>query len=172
MIHIKNLSYSYPKKKSFVLTLSGYSAKSAEISAILGPNGSGKTTLIRILVGLIIPRNGKVLICGCDLRSHEQKARKRIGLVLGDERTFYFRLSGAQNLEFFGGLYGLNGSTLKKSVTKVLEAVGLQDDAKFQYMRYSTGMKKRLAIARALLHDPQVLLLDEPNSGVDPHSVA
>jgi len=111
-----------------------------------------------------------VTVCGYYTQLHEHEARRAIGLVLGDERTFDFRLSGAQNLEFFGGLYGMRRPELKRRVPEVLEMVGLQDDAKLQFMRYSTGMKKRLSMARALLHNPPVFLLDEPNSGVDPKS--
>lgn len=170
MITISNVRFQYQRKKNFSIDSVSVSIPPGEIFSLLGPNGAGKTTLIRILSGLIIAQSGKVSICGFDLIENEYDARRSLGLVLGDERTFYFRLSGAQNLEFFGGLYGLNKGFLKKRIPEVLEMVGLKDDAKLQYMRYSTGMKKRLALARALLHDPPVFLLDEPNSGVDPKS--
>jgi ABC-2 type transport system ATP-binding protein len=170
MIDLQAISFKYPKKEGFALSEISVRINSGEIFTLLGPNGAGKTTLIRILSGLIIPRSGTVAICGHDTQSDEYKARRAIGLVLGDERTFYFRLSGAQNLEFFGGLYGIKRPELKRRISEVLEMVGLQNDGKLQFMRYSSGMKKRLSIARALLHDPPVLLLDEPNSGVDPKS--
>lgn len=170
MITISNVGFLYRNKKNFAIDSVTVSIPPGEIFALLGPNGAGKTTLIRILSGLIIPQSGKVSICGFDSIDNEYDARRSLGLVLGDERTFYFRLSGAQNLEFFGGLYGLNRGFLKKRIPEVLEMVGLRDDAKLQYMRYSTGMKKRLALARALIHDPPAYLLDEPNSGVDPRS--
>lgn len=170
MIILKDITYKYPKKDGFTLSDIIFDIQSGEIFTLLGPNGSGKTTLIRIISGLILPRAGTVTICGHDIQTDEYKARQSLGLVLGDERTFYFRLSGAQNLEFFGGLYGIPRSSLKKKIMESLEKVGLEDSAKLQYMRYSTGMRKRLNMARALLHDPQVYLLDEPNSGVDPHS--
>ena len=170
MVTLKNINFKYPKKKQFALSDISLSISPGEIFTLLGPNGAGKTTIIRILSGLIVPHQGEVLISDNDLQKKEYQARKIIGLVLGDERTFYFRLSGAQNLEFFGGLYGIRRSLLKNKIYQVLALVGLENDAKLQYMRYSTGMKKRLSMARALLHDPDVLLLDEPNSGVDPHS--
>ncbi len=170
MLSLKNIKFQYQSKKSFTIYSICLDIPPGEIFSLLGPNGAGKTTLIRILSGLIIPQGGKVSICGFDSIENEYDARRSLGLVLGDERTFYFRLSGAQNLEFFGGLYGLNRGFLKKRIPELLEMVGLRDDAKLQYMRYSTGMKKRLALARALLHDPPVFLLDEPNSGVDPRS--
>lgn len=140
------------------------------IFTLLGPNGAGKTTIIRIISGLILPQKGEVNIDGYDMRKNEYRARQAIGLVLGEERTFYYRLSGRQNLEFFGGLYGIDRPELKKRIKRVLDLVGLTDNANLQYMRFSTGMKKRLSMARALLHNPKVLLLDEPNSGVDPES--
>ncbi|MEW5924440.1 MAG: ABC transporter ATP-binding protein, partial [Candidatus Zixiibacteriota bacterium] len=164
------ISYKYPKTDGFTLPDIFIDIQPGEIFTLLGPNGSGKTTLIRIISGLILPRAGAVEICGYDINTEEYQARRTLGLVLGDERTFYFRLSGAQNLEFFGGLYGIPRSGLKSKIAEALEMVGLEDSAKLQYMRYSTGMRKRLNMARSLLHDPQVYLLDEPNSGVDPHS--
>ena len=170
MIELQNISFTYPKKKKPALSDISFKVGGGEIFTLLGPNGAGKTTLIRIISGLILPQNGFVSVCGFDNSRSEYEARRKLGLVLGDERTFYFRLSGAQNLEFFGGLYGIRPGKCKKRVMEVLEMVGLQDDAKLQYMRYSTGMKKRLSLARALMHDPNVYLLDEPNSGVDPHS--
>ena len=170
MISLSNIAFKYPKKRDFSLSDISLEIKPGEIFTLLGPNGAGKTTLIRIISGLIIPQSGTVTVCGHDTQLNEYEARKAIGLVLGDERTFYYRLSGAQNLEFFGGLYGIGRGILKKRIPEVLGMVGLQDDAKLQYMRYSTGMKKRLSMARALLHSPPVLLLDEPNSGVDPQS--
>ncbi|MGP8321662.1 MAG: ABC transporter ATP-binding protein [Methanosarcinaceae archaeon] len=170
MVSLKDIHFKYPKKKQFALSNISLSISPGEIFTLLGPNGAGKTTIIRILSGLIVPHQGEVIISDNDLQKREYQARRNIGLVLGDERTFYFRLSGAQNLEFFGGLCGIKRSLLKNKITEVLELVGLENDAKLQYMRFSTGMKKRLSMARALLHDPDVLLLDEPNSGVDPHS--
>jgi len=170
MLTLSNINFKYPKRGKFALDDISFSIIPGEIFTLLGPNGAGKTTLIRILSGLIIPHEGKVDICGFDMLTKEYQARRMIGLVLGEERTFYYRLSGAQNLEFFGGLYGIKRSILKKKIVEVLEMVGLEDDAKLQYMRFSNGMKKRLSMARALLHNPEVLLLDEPNSGVDPLS--
>lgn len=149
-----------------------FSIQPGEIFTLLGPNGAGKTTLIRILSGLILPSCGTVTICGQAMKKNTYRIRGEIGLVMGDERSFYFRLSGAQNLRFFGGLNGIKGSVLKQRVREVMQQVGLHKEAGLQFMRYSSGMKKRLSLARALLHDPQVLLLDEPNSSVDPESAA
>jgi ABC-2 type transport system ATP-binding protein len=170
MISLNHIYYKYPKKKGFALDDISIKIDPGQIYTLLGPNGSGKTTITRILSGLILPKKGTMTICNDEYTGNEYNTRRNIGLVLGDERTFYFRLSGAQNLEFFGGLYSLSRSVLKGRIGLVLEMVGLAEHDKLQYMRYSTGMKKRLSFARALLHDPQVYLLDEPNSGVDPQS--
>jgi len=172
MLILDNIEFKYPKTRGKKFGLAGisFAVQPGQIFILLGPNGAGKTTIIRILSGLILPQKGRVVVDGHDLYQEECKAHRAIGLVLGDERTFYYRLSGAQNLEFFGGLYGLRRSFLKKRVKEVLSLVGLEDNARLQFMRYSTGMKKRLSLARAILHNPSVLLLDEPNSGVDPES--
>ncbi len=170
MIRLNDIHYRYPKREEFGLKGVSFTVEPGMIFTLLGPNGAGKTTLIRILSGLILPQEGTVTICGHDLKFDESNARRCLGLVLGDERTFYFRLSGAQNLEFFGGLYGLDRAELRDRVADGLAKVGLQDDANLQFMRYSSGMRKRLNMARALLHDPPVLLLDEPTSSVDPES--
>ncbi len=170
MIEAKNIGYKYPKKEQSAVDDVTLSIAPGEIFTLLGPNGAGKSTMIRLLSGLILPQHGHITICGQNMRSQEVKARRTIGLVLGDERTFYYRLSGAQNLKFFGGLYNLKGPMLKDRVQEVLSLVGLENDSDMQFMRYSSGMKRRLSLARAILHDPPTLLLDEPNSGIDPES--
>jgi len=172
MLAFQDIHYSYPKSggRQFGVSDLSFDVSPGEIFTLLGPNGAGKTTIIRILSGLIVPKSGDVTVCGHSMSRDEYKARRTIGLVLGDERTFYYRISGRQNLEFFGGLYGIKRSVLRPRIDKVLDMVGLTADAGLKFMRYSSGMKKRLSLARAMLHDPAVYMLDEPNSGVDPES--
>ncbi len=170
MLSMTDIGYSFSGKSLPALAEISLNVRGGEIFTLLGPNGAGKTTLLRIISGLIIPQSRTVRVCGFDMHTHQYQARACIGLVLGEERSFYYRLSGAQNLEFFGGLYSIPRHALKTRIQTLLALVGLDKDARLQYMRYSTGMKKRLALARALLHDPKVLLLDEPNSGIDPAS--
>lgn len=176
MLELERVSYTYPRArrrgKPFSLRDVSFRVDPGRVFTLLGPNGAGKTTIIRILSGLILPTSGAVRIAGHDARREERWSRRALGLVLGEERTFYYRLSGRQNLEFFGGLYGLGRRTLRGRIAAALELVGLEDFGERQYMRYSTGMKKRLGLARALLHEPEVFLLDEPNSGVDPESAS
>jgi ABC-2 type transport system ATP-binding protein len=170
MIELIDIGFKYPKKTRPALRDVSLRIAPGEIFTLLGPNAAGKTTLVKVISGLIIPQSGSVIISGRRARGQEFLTGKSIGLVLGDERTFYYRLSGAQNLEFFGGLHGIKRSILKSRIKETLQLVGLVDSAGLQYMRYSTGMKKRLMMARALILDPDIYLLDEPNSGVDPQS--
>ncbi len=141
--------------------------KTGEIFGLLGPNGAGKTTLVKILCCLVLPDRGRALIGGEDVR-HENKVKPRLGLVHTDERSFYWRLSGRDNLRFFARLYDVPGRRIDSRIDALLAKVDLADAASRRFSDYSSGMKQRLAIARALLHDPPVLLMDEPTRSLDP----
>jgi len=129
-----------------------------EIRALLGPNGAGKTTLIRVLSGLVKPQQGTVFTCG------------RVGLVPSGDRSFYLRISGLENLIFFARLNGLKLRQARSRAQELLEAVGLAEVVNRPVGRCSHGMQKRLAVARALLGDPQVLLVDEATHDLDPEA--
>jgi len=135
---------------------------------LLGPNGAGKTTLLKILACLILPNRGKAEVEGRDVATEDQEVRRSIGFVTADERSFYWRLSGEENLAFFARLYGLTGAEARRRTRELLAAMELEEVAKREFMSYSSGMKQRLAICRALLHDPPVLCLDEPTRSLDP----
>lgn len=137
-------------------------------TALVGRNGAGKSTLIRVLATAVRPDSGRVSVCGRDAVADALGVRRQIGLALGEDRSFFWRLSGRKNLEFFGRLYGVPGNQLDGRVGDVLEAVELVDVADRRVDRYSTGMRSRLGIARALLGAPRVLLLDEPTRSLDP----
>ena len=139
-----------------------------EVLGLLGPNGAGKTTLIKILATLMLPDEGSASIAGCDVAQSPELVRAKIGLVNTNERSFYWRLTGKQNLDFFAKLYNLHGSKQHQRVNELLTFVGLIDKADSPFMTYSTGQRQRLAIARSLLNDPEVLLFDEPTSSLDP----
>ena len=158
------------KKPKRVEALNGVSLRvgSGEVFGLLGPNGAGKTTLIKILATLILPDGGDARICGYDLCNQPQRVRRMIGLINTSERSFYWRLTGRQNLKFFAALSNLSDSSGKKRVEKLLDMVGLNEKADTAFMKYSTGQQQRLALARALLSDPQVLLMDEPTRSLDP----
>jgi ABC-2 type transport system ATP-binding protein len=141
--------------------------RTGEVFGLLGPNGAGKTTLTRMLCTLISPSRGTAQVAGYSL-AQSAAIRAAVGLVVSDERSFYWRLSGRQNLTFFAALYGLHGRVAATRVNAALAEVDLLAEAGRSFSTYSTGMRQRLAIARSLLHRPQVLFLDEPTRSLDP----
>jgi ABC-2 type transport system ATP-binding protein len=143
-----------------------------EIVAVLGPNGAGKSTLLRILGTTVLPDSGHVEVAGHDVVADAGSARRSLGLVLGDERSWYWRLSGRENLEFFAALHGLRRPEARRRVEELLPAVDLVEHADRRFDRYSSGMRARLALARALIHEPPVLCLDEPTATLDPVAAA
>ncbi len=138
-----------------------------ELFGLLGPNGAGKTTLVKMLCTLILPTSGTATVAGIDLRD-ERKIRAVSGLVVSDERSFFWRLSVQRNLEFFAAMYGLNGRNASARIEAVVRDVDLIDRAGQRFSDLSSGMRQRLAIARALLHEPKILFLDEPTRSLDP----
>lgn len=139
-----------------------------EVFGLLGPNGAGKTTLIKMLSTLLLPSSGKATICGHDVVTQGKQVRETIGLVASDERSFYWRMTGRQNLQFFGALHQLFGKKAEKRIDELLASLNLRDAANQRFAEYSTGMRQRLAIARGLLKEPKVLFMDEPTKGLDP----
>jgi ABC-2 type transport system ATP-binding protein len=143
-----------------------FSLKKGLMLAILGPNGAGKTTLLKIISTLILPDKGKVSVNSYQLGKYDDKIKSSLGLILDEERSFYWRLTGRQNLEFFACLYGLNK---KNAGTRIAELLTLfqVDYADKRFDSYSTGMKKCFALMRGILHNPQLLLFDEPTKSLD-----
>ncbi|MHC4183319.1 MAG: ABC transporter ATP-binding protein [Planctomycetota bacterium] len=139
-----------------------------EIFGLLGPNGSGKTTFLKLLCTLLLPSSGTARIYGHDIIEEDNKVKQLVGLVTGEERSFYWRLTGRQNLGFFATLHGLRKNQLNHQVGEVLELLDLIEVADIRVNEYSTGMKQKLAIARGLLGKPKILFLDEPTRGLDP----
>lgn len=139
-----------------------------EICAVVGPNGAGKTTLFRILVGLTTPTRGYAKVLGFDAVSQSLQIRRRLGWLPTDDASLLQRLSCADNLRFHGRLKGLSGRRLEIAIQEALDLVGLRDVARTVVFTLSSGMKARLRLARAIMHKPQVLVLDEPTAAVDP----
>jgi ABC-2 type transport system ATP-binding protein len=146
-----------------------FAAIPGEVLGLLGPNGAGKSTTISMLAGLTKPDSGSVHIDGVTLGTGADPTKRRLGLVT-QEIALLEELPARMNLEFFGGLYGLAGSALAARIAAVLELTSLADRARDPPREFSGGMRRRLNIACALLHEPQILLLDEPTVGVDPQS--
>ena len=140
-----------------------------EIFALLGPNGAGKTTLLKIISSLILPDEGEARVAGHPTID-ENRVKRHLGLVNADERSFYWRLTARQNLHFFARLYDLPSRAIDDRINMLLERVDMAEAADRPFSGYSSGMKQRIAIARALLHDPPILLMDEPTSSLDPVS--
>lgn len=138
-----------------------------ELFGLLGPNGAGKTTLVKMLCTLIRPGAGEARVAGHSL-AEAGAIRARVGLVVSDERSFYWRLSGRRNLAFFAAMHGLHGAAAGRRIGRLLAEVELEEAAERPFRTYSSGMRQRLAIARALLHRPRILFLDEPSRSLDP----
>jgi ABC-2 type transport system ATP-binding protein len=185
MIYVQQVSMYYPVPRRFgqwllhpftkpkqYCALQGVSLDVAtgERLAILGENGAGKTTLLKLIGGLLYPTQGHIMVNGFDTITHNAAARRSVGFVLNEERSFYWRLTGWQNLAFFGALDNLYGQALQEKIESLLRLTGLQDEGHKLVAHYSTGMRQRLAIARGLLADPAILILDEPTRALDPVS--
>ncbi len=153
-----------------VVALEGidFKVNAGEIVAVVGPNGAGKTTTFRILVGLTTPTAGSATIMGYDTTRQSTAVRALVGWMPGDDRSLLMRLTCAENLRFHGRLQGMKPKGLDRRVKETLELVGMGHAAKKTIFALSAGMRARIQLARALLHDPKVLILDEPTSAVDP----
>lgn len=181
-IEIRNLSKSFPVARTLRQVLRrpfAFSRREAlrDVSLVveaggrvglLGPNGAGKTTLLRILAATLTPDRGQVRVLGLDPARDERKIRARVGFVLGDERSFYYRLSAAENLRFFSALHGMSGRRARVAIEQAAARVEIQSELDRPFRELSTGMRQRLALARAILADPEVILADEPTRGLDP----
>lgn len=183
-IEIRALSKSYPVPKplwsvlrpwvsadtTLALDRVTFSVAQGEVLGLLGPNGAGKTTLINILCTLLTPTAGEVRVAGHDLRTSPEQARKLVGLVTSNERSFYWRLTGRQNLRFFAEIYHVSGDEADRRIAEFLDALDLAEYADRRFDSYSTGIRQRFAFARALLHKPRILFMDEPTKGLDPNA--
>ena len=176
VVETQDLLMGYPQQRGWrslmkhqplkvVLNRVSTAIERGEIFGIAGPNGAGKTTLV-------IPVSGTARVLGMDVVRDSMAVRRSIGVVYGDERSFFWRLSGFENLLFYASLYGLSGKEARRRVHELLELVGLEAAADLRMHHYSSGMKQRTAIARGLLNDPELLIMDEPTRTVDPLAAA
>lgn len=146
-----------------------FALNAGEVVGLLGPNGAGKSTTVAMIAGLIAPTAGEVLVAGAPLTGDTDPKKRRVGLVPQD-LALYEELSATSNLRFFGALYDLEAVALERAIASSLTLVGLADRARDKVSTFSGGMKRRLNLAASLLHNPDILLLDEPTVGVDPQS--
>ena len=165
---IPNIKYRGKIPRKEVLHGISLHVKRGELFGLLGPNGAGKTTLLKMLCTLTTPDAGSITIDGIDATKNPIEVKRRIGLCSSEERSFYFRLTARQNLEFFGALAGLTGETLTRRIVEVVKLVDLEEALDKKFSGFSSGMRQRLTMARAMLADPPILYLDEPTRAVDP----
>jgi ABC-2 type transport system ATP-binding protein len=160
--------WSGKKKETLAVENVSFNVRKGELFGLLGPNGAGKTTTIKMLTTLLLPTSGNVSVFGMDVVAQTLDVRKRIGFTFGGSRGLYARLSALDNLKYFAELYALEPSKVKSRIDELLAIVGLLDRAEDRVETYSSGMQQRLHLARALLHDPELIFLDEPTVGIDP----
>lgn len=168
-IKTTNLIKVFISKGDSILAVDGIDLEIAqgEIFGLMGPNGAGKTTLLKILTTLLLPTSGDAYVAGYNIRE-EDRVKGSIGVIFSEERSFYWRLTGKENLKFFGALYNLRSSTIKEKIDMTTETIGMREFINRRFDSYSTGMKQKLSIARSLLNNPRVLFIDEPTKGLDP----
>jgi ABC-type multidrug transport system ATPase subunit len=166
VIQTKGLSKRYDNGFMAVQNMSIHVQK-GDIYGFLGPNGAGKTTTIRMITGLIEATSGSVLVDGMDVRKQVDDIRRIIG-VLPESHGFYGWMTGKEYLSFFAKMYGMNDALRNKRVDELLERVSLHDKTKVPVKQYSRGMKQRLGLAKTIIHQPKIIILDEPTLGLDP----
>jgi ABC-2 type transport system ATP-binding protein len=162
----------HPFRRRFITALDGIDLDvgTGRCFCLLGPNGAGKTTLIKVLATLVLPDGGSVRVGGFDVGRDARNVKEAIGLAVGDERSFYWRLTGRQNLRFFAALNAIPAAEARRRIDGILALAGLDDVADLRFNAYSTGKRQMLAFARALLTDARILFVDEPTRSLDPGS--
>jgi ABC-2 type transport system ATP-binding protein len=169
MLKVQNLTKIYATQKA-VDNIS-FEAQKGEIVGFLGPNGAGKSTTMKVATGYLTPTSGTVEVCGYDVLTSPMEVRKNIG-YLPEHNPLYLEMYVKEFLEFIGGIYGLKGNFLRTRIEEVIEIFGLGLEAKKKIGQLSKGYRQRVGLAQALIHDPQVLILDEPTTGLDPNQLA
>ncbi len=161
-------------KKSFgkleVLKNVDFYVKEGDFKVIVGENGAGKSTLLKIMIGLLLPDEGEVRVLDIDVKKHWKKLAAKIGVVLANERSLYWKLTAWENLDIFGGIYGVPKKERRRRMEELLERFGLIEYKNKSVEDFSTGMRKKLMMCKALIHNPRILFVDEILNGLDPSS--
>ncbi|MCX7927428.1 MAG: ABC transporter ATP-binding protein [Candidatus Omnitrophica bacterium] len=159
--------FRHPSRQPLVaLSDVSFSLEFGQVLALLGPNGAGKTTLLKIVANILLPDKGEIIFDGLNSTKNGYKLKRLIGLVTNSERTFYWRLTGRQNLEFFASLYGLSKKQTSQQIEKLSNLFEI-DFLDKRFDNYSTGMQQKIGLVRAFMHEPRLLLLDEPSKSLD-----
>ena len=171
MIVVDDIAKSFGRRREIAAVRDvSFAAHDGAITGLLGPNGAGKTTLLRMIATLVLPDSGTARVDGLDVVADRYAVRARIG-VLSDARGLYLRLTARENVRYFGALHGLGGDALEQRIDALFATLGLTELADRRTAGFSQGEKMKVAIARALVHDPHTILLDEPTNGLDIMSV-
>lgn len=165
---VSDISKSYASQQ--VLTRLSFSLEDGKITGLLGPNGAGKSTTMKIITGIIKPDSGHVSLNGTDLLSGKTETKRLVG-YLPENNPLYYDMYVAEFLLFVAGIYGLHGKAARARVSELIEATGLNDEYRKKIGSLSRGYKQRVGLAQAVLHNPQLLILDEPTTGLDPNQV-
>jgi ABC-type multidrug transport system ATPase subunit len=166
-------SYFLPSwRQGSIRALDGVSfeVRRGSVFGLLGTNGAGKTTLIKIAYNLLLPTSGTILVLGANPLRYGRRIRSRMGMVISEERSFYWRLTGRRNLGFFAALHNMDPRSAARRIEELGELLGISEYLDVPFSDYSAGMRQKTAVARALLHDPEVLLLDEPTRSLSPEA--
>lgn len=169
MITVSNVSKQFKDKKQTVLAANrlDFHIAQGEVVGVLGENGAGKTTLLRMIATLLEPTSGSISVDGHDTVKQSMEVKKRIGVLFGGETGLYERLSARENLEYFASLYGLSRHETKVRIDKLAVQFGMKDYLDRKVGGFSKGMRQKVAIARTIIHNPDILLFDEPTTGLD-----
>ncbi|WP_066305565.1 ATP-binding cassette domain-containing protein [Bacillus sp. FJAT-29814] len=169
MIEIQGVTKQFKDKNKYVTALKhvSFSVKEGQVVGLLGENGAGKTTLLRTIATLLTPTDGEVSVAGYDTIKNPNEVKKRIGVLFGGETGLYDRLTARENLEYFSGLYGLSKHETKVRIDDLSKMFGMRDYLNRKVSGFSKGMRQKVAIARTLIHNPDIILFDEPTTGLD-----
>lgn len=165
MLKLNNVTKSFKTKK--VVDSLNFSVKNGEIVGLLGENGAGKTTTLRMISTMLKITDGSIEVNGIDVKSNPEKVRKEIGILFGGDVGLYDRLTGRENIKYFANLYGMNDKEANKRIDELAKSFNMEDYINTPVGKYSRGMKQKISIARSIVHNPSVMLFDEPTTGLD-----